>query len=105
MRYFAIIPAAGSGRRFAASLPKQYAVLGSSTVIEHALAPFETDSDCTGIVVVVANDDPTWPAIAARRTRLIESAPGGADLRRRIASELQAQCLTAVPAAENISLP
>ena len=40
MRYFVIIPAAGSGRRFAASLPKQYAALGSSTVIEHALAPF-----------------------------------------------------------------
>jgi 2-C-methyl-D-erythritol 4-phosphate cytidylyltransferase len=79
VRYFLIIPAAGSGRRFAASLPKQYAALGTATVIEHALAPFETDADCTGIVVVVATDDPTWPAIASRRTRLIETAPGGAE--------------------------
>ena len=50
MRYFVVIPAAGSGRRFSASVPKQYAALGSSTVIEHALAPFEADPDCAGIV-------------------------------------------------------
>jgi 2-C-methyl-D-erythritol 4-phosphate cytidylyltransferase len=79
VRYFLVIPAAGSGRRFAASVPKQYAALGSATVIEHALAPFESDPDCTGIVVVVAADDNLWPAIAARRTRLIETAPGGSE--------------------------
>lgn len=79
MRYFLVIPAAGSGRRFASTLPKQYAALGRSTVIEHALAPFESDPDCVGIVVVVAADDTEWPAVAARRTRLIETAPGGAE--------------------------
>jgi len=79
VRYFVVIPAAGSGRRFAASMPKQYAALGTSTVIEQALAPFESDPDCTGIVVVVASDDAAWPAIAARRSRVIETAPGGAE--------------------------
>ena len=77
MRYYLVIPAGGSGRRFAAAVPKQYAALGSSTVIEHALATFEADTDCAGIVVAVAPDDSWWPAIAARRTRLIETAPGG----------------------------
>ena len=77
MRYFVVIPAACSGRRFAASVPKQYAPLGGSTVIEHALAPFEADADCAGIVVAVSADDTWWPAIAARRGRLIETAPGG----------------------------
>jgi 2-C-methyl-D-erythritol 4-phosphate cytidylyltransferase len=77
VRYFLVIPAAGSGRRFAASVPKQYAALGTATVIEHALAPFESDPDCTGIVVVVADDDRLWQPIAARRTRLVEAAPGG----------------------------
>jgi 2-C-methyl-D-erythritol 4-phosphate cytidylyltransferase len=71
MRYFVVIPAAGSGRRFAASVPKQYAALGSSTVIEHALSAFESDPDCAGIVVAVAADDSLWPVIAARRSRLI----------------------------------
>jgi len=90
VRYFVVIPAAGSGRRFAASVPKQYAALGTSTVIEHALAPFESDPDCTGIVVVVANGDPTWPDIAARRTRLIESAPGGAERAHSVRAGLAA---------------
>jgi 2-C-methyl-D-erythritol 4-phosphate cytidylyltransferase len=77
MRYYLVIPAAGSGRRFAAAVPKQYAALGSSTVIEHALAPFEADADCVGICVAVANDDPLWPQIAARRSRLVQAANGG----------------------------
>jgi 2-C-methyl-D-erythritol 4-phosphate cytidylyltransferase len=74
-----VIPAAGSGRRFSASAPKQYAALGSSTVIEHALAPFEADPDCAGIVVALAPDDSTWPQIASRRTRVIRTAQGGAE--------------------------
>ena len=78
MRYFLVMPAAGSGRRFSANLPKQYAALGSATVIEHSLALFESDPDCAWIVVVTAGDDATWPAIAARRTRLVDTAPGGA---------------------------
>lgn len=77
MRYYLVIPAAGSGRRFAASVPKQYAALGSSTVIEHALAPFESDADCAGICVAVAPDDEHWPQVAARRSRLVQTATGG----------------------------
>jgi 2-C-methyl-D-erythritol 4-phosphate cytidylyltransferase len=77
MRYFVVIPAAGSGRRFASPVPKQYAPLGSSTVIEHALGTFEADPDCAGIVVALAAGDAEWPAIAARRTRLMETAEGG----------------------------
>jgi 2-C-methyl-D-erythritol 4-phosphate cytidylyltransferase len=70
MRYHLIIPAAGSGRRFAASTPKQYAKLGSSTVIELALATFAADADCAGITVAIAPDDGEWPAVAARHPRL-----------------------------------
>lgn len=77
MRYYLVIPAAGAGRRFAAATPKQYAALGTSTVIEHALASFESDPDCAGIVIAVAAGDPHWPAIAARRSRLVETAEGG----------------------------
>lgn len=90
MRYYSIIPAAGSGRRFASSVPKQYAALGSSTVIEHALAPFEDDRDCAGIVVAVAADDHYWPAIAARRTRLVETAAGGETRAHSVRNALRA---------------
>jgi 2-C-methyl-D-erythritol 4-phosphate cytidylyltransferase len=90
MRYFVVIPAAGSGRRFSSSLPKQYAALGASTVIEHALAPFESDPDCAGIVVAVAADDPWWPTIAARQPRVIESVVGGEQRSHSVRNALRA---------------
>jgi 2-C-methyl-D-erythritol 4-phosphate cytidylyltransferase len=90
MRYFVVIPAAGSGRRFSSSLPQQYAALGASTVIEHALAPFESDPDCAGIVVAIAPDDTLWPAIAARRSRLIESVEGGEERAQSVRNALRA---------------
>jgi 2-C-methyl-D-erythritol 4-phosphate cytidylyltransferase len=90
MRYFVVIPAAGSGRRFSASLPKQYAALGASTVIEHALAPFEADADCAGIVVAIAAEDPLWPTIAARRSRLLESVEGGVQRAHSVRNALRA---------------
>ena len=77
MRYYVVLPAAGSGRRFASAVPKQYAALAGSTVIERALAPFEADADCAGIVVAVAPDDAHWSAIAARRPRQVLTAEGG----------------------------
>jgi len=97
MRYFVVIPAAGSGRRFASSLPKQYAALGSSTVIEHALSTFEADPDCAGIMVAVAPDDSLWPVIAARRSRLIETAEGGAERAHTVRNALRALTARARP--------
>lgn len=76
MRYHLIIPAAGSGRRFAASMPKQYATLGSSTVIEYAMAPFEADVDCASITIAISADDELWPAVAARHPH-VTSVTGG----------------------------
>jgi 2-C-methyl-D-erythritol 4-phosphate cytidylyltransferase len=90
MRYFAVIPAAGSGRRFSSSIPKQYAALGAATVIEHALAPFERDPDCAGVIVAIAPDDSWWPAIAARRSRLIEGVEGGEQRAHSVRNALRA---------------
>ena len=90
MRYYLVIPAAGSGRRFDASQPKQYARLGDTTVIEQALAPFEADADCAGIVVAVAAGDSTWPPIAQRRTRVIETAQGGEQRAHSVRNALRA---------------
>ena len=51
VRYWLVMPAAGSGRRFGHPLPKQYAPLCGRTVIEWALAPFMADARCAGVVV------------------------------------------------------
>ena len=77
LRYWLVMPAAGSGRRFGHPLPKQYAPLCGRTVIEWALAPFLADVRCAGVVVAIATTDDHWQLIAPRLPS-IEVAPGGA---------------------------
>jgi len=57
------MPAAGSGRRFGASIPKQYARIGGRSVIEWSLAPFLADARCAGVRVAIAPDDAQWAAL------------------------------------------
>ncbi len=66
MRYWLAMPAAGSGSRFGADVPKQYAALAGRTVIEWALSPFRADPRCAGAVLALAPGDRHWPEIAAR---------------------------------------
>jgi 2-C-methyl-D-erythritol 4-phosphate cytidylyltransferase / 2-C-methyl-D-erythritol 2,4-cyclodiphosphate synthase len=77
MRYWLVMPAAGSGRRFGAPSPKQYAELAGRTVIEWALAPFLADPRCAGIVVALAPQDGEWARIAARLERTAHGGPPG----------------------------
>ncbi len=90
MKYFVVIPAAGSGRRFAAAVPKQYAQLAGLTVLEHALAPFEADPDCARIVVVIAADDPHWPRVSVRRLWNVDTVHGGAERAQSVRAGLRA---------------
>jgi 2-C-methyl-D-erythritol 4-phosphate cytidylyltransferase len=90
MRYFLVIPAAGSGRRFSSQVPKQYAVLAGSTVVEHALSTFEADPDCAGIVIALAADDAQWPAVAARLSNRVETAQGGEQRAHSVRNALRA---------------
>lgn len=79
MHYGLVMPAAGSGRRFGANVPKQYAPLAGSTVLECALAPFLADRRCRAIRLVLAVDDPQRARLAARlggRGRIVD---GGAE--------------------------
>jgi len=59
------MPAAGTGRRFGDSLPKQYASLHNRSVIEWALSAFVSDTRCIGIAVALAAEDRWWPRVAA----------------------------------------
>lgn len=66
MRYWLVMPAAGVGRRFGESIPKQYADLHGRTVMEWSMAPFLYDSRCLGLVVVLGSGDSHWATVAAR---------------------------------------
>jgi 2-C-methyl-D-erythritol 4-phosphate cytidylyltransferase len=78
VRYWLVMPAAGAGRRFGNTVPKQYAALHGRTVLEWALAPFISDTRCAGVTVAIATDDTRWPRISERLPNVIVT-PGGSE--------------------------
>ena len=75
--FWAVIPAGGVGRRMGADRPKQYLKLLDRTVLEHSMLPFCEHPLIKGIVVVVADGDGFWPALAPARHPRVVTAPGG----------------------------
>ena len=59
-RFFAIIPAAGSGSRMRYELPKQYLPLDSKPMIYYSINTLFQNQCITGIFVILAPDDKEW---------------------------------------------
>lgn len=77
--FWAVIPAAGVGRRMRADRPKQYLTLAGRTILEHTLACFLDHPGLKGVVVSLAEDDPFWPELSCSREPRIHRAPGGSE--------------------------
>lgn len=61
-QYFAVIPAAGSGSRFGAPLPKQYLTINGLPLIRHAIDALLADQRIARVVVVLSPEDVDWHA-------------------------------------------
>jgi 2-C-methyl-D-erythritol 4-phosphate cytidylyltransferase len=61
--YWAIVPAAGSGARMQADLPKQYLKVHEKTILEHTLDTLANHTIIRGIVVALAAEDAIWPSL------------------------------------------
>ena len=78
--YWAIVPAAGSGSRMAAAMPKQYLRLGDRTVLEHTLDTLLSIETISAVLLVVAPDDNAWQSILPRYTgKSLDVVNGGAE--------------------------
>jgi 2-C-methyl-D-erythritol 4-phosphate cytidylyltransferase len=78
VKYWLVMPAAGSGRRFGGSLPKQHAPLGRSTVLETSLRLFLSDGRCAGTVLALSPDDPQRNLLRQRLPASVLIVDGGA---------------------------
>ncbi len=78
MRYWFIVPAAGSGSRFGSERPKQYAPLAGSTVIENTLERL-LELDAQALVLVINPDDSYWPSLKISKHPKIRTCAGGAE--------------------------
>lgn len=59
-RHVALVPAAGSGSRIGAPLPKQYLPLAGRPMIAHTLAALCAVDELEKVFVVLSVDDPEW---------------------------------------------
>ncbi len=87
---WAVVPAAGRGRRMGTALPKQLLQLGEVTVLEHSLNALYSLTTLAGLVLV-SQENRDIEAIAGRYLQhgLIR-APGGAERCHSVLNGLQA---------------
>lgn len=77
--YWALIPAAGVGRRLGAAVPKQYLDLAGLPVIEHSLRIFLHHPRIAGVVVALDPADAHWAAMPSANHPAVLRADGGSE--------------------------
>ena len=89
IKFWAIVPAAGVGKRMQADRPKQYLELAGKTVIEHTLLRLLQAEVFTAIAVAVSKEDPYWPELTVSQHKNIITAPGGKERADSVLSGLK----------------
>jgi 2-C-methyl-D-erythritol 4-phosphate cytidylyltransferase len=95
-QFWAVVPAAGVGKRMLADRPKQYLPLGQKTVLEHTLLRLlsATTLDKVAeplfrtVVVAITTTDPYWPELPVSREPRVLTAPGGKERADSVLSAL-----------------
>ena len=90
MACWAVVPAAGIGRRMGSDIPKQYLRLGGKLVIEHAIESLFASSAVRGIAVAVAEGDSWWEALRLSIDRPLIRVTGGAERSDSVLNALRA---------------
>ena len=86
--FWAVVPAAGVGKRMAADRPKQYLKLGQKTVIEHTLDRLIKSMVFEQVIVALSLDDPYWPALSYASSEGVTRVTGGKERADSVLSAL-----------------
>ena len=78
-RYFAVVAAAGVGKRMASDIPKQYLPLSGKTVIEHTLSALLAEPLFERIIVTTNAEDIRWRSLDLLSDARIDVVDGGAE--------------------------
>ncbi len=98
-RYWAVVPAAGVGRRMASAIPKQYLPLAGQTVIEQTLERLWSHPQIESIFVALSEQDGWWPDSAFAADPRITRVAGGTERCHSVLNALDA--LSAVAAEDD----
>lgn len=75
-RLWAVVPAAGTGSRVGAAVPKQYLNLLGRPILVHTLARLCSFPNLSGLVLGLAAGDRHWPALQWHHPHLINTYTG-----------------------------
>lgn len=87
---WAVVPAAGVGKRMQADRPKQYLPLAGKTVIEHTLSRLVQSGAFQAVAVAISVEDPYWPELKISQHPQVITAPGGKERADSVLSALKA---------------
>lgn len=87
-RVWAVVPAAGVGKRMQSDRPKQYLPLAGKTVIEQTLTRLLASEVFAAVAVAVSEEDPYWPELALAAHPQVMTAPGGKERADSVLSAL-----------------
>jgi 2-C-methyl-D-erythritol 4-phosphate cytidylyltransferase len=87
---WAVVPAAGVGKRMQADRPKQYLPLVGKTVIEHTLSRLVQSGAFQAVAVAISVEDPYWPELEISQHPQVITAPGGKERADSVLSALKA---------------
>lgn len=76
---WALVPAAGSGRRFGGEVPKQYLHAAGKPLLAHALDALLSHPAVDGVVVALAAGDPLWPGWTTLHGKPVIACIGGGE--------------------------
>ncbi len=88
-RFYAVILAAGSGKRFRSDIPKQYLPLAGKTLLEWSLTPLLTCQWIEQVVVVIAENDQYWQQLSCAHHKKITTVVGGKERAESCVAGLQ----------------
>lgn len=90
LKYWAVVPAAGVGKRMQADRPKQYLELGGETVLQQTLTRLLSAEVFSAVSVAISKEDPYWPTLEISRHPQVITAAGGKERADSVLSGLRA---------------
>ncbi len=77
--FWAVVPAAGIGKRMQADRPKQYLELQGRTVLEHSLLRLLNLPAISGVVIALDHNDHFWPKLEFSHSKPVLTVDGGSE--------------------------
>ncbi|CAA0123636.1 2-C-methyl-D-erythritol 4-phosphate cytidylyltransferase [Halioglobus japonicus] len=96
-RCWAVLPAAGTGSRMGAELPKQYMQLAGATLLEHSLQALLDCTRITSVVVALHPQDARARELAVFRDARVQTTVGGEQRSDSVLAGLDALSEQAAP--------